>query len=139
MKKYFLTILCVLIGLNICYKSYIYFSSDKIEGRVIGYEHYTTKHRGSPETSLSPTITYQYNGITHEESKSKWGQINILDINDEVTVLISNQGENVEINTLFQFWFTLYDMMIAFSVCFIGTIILMNLIPEKEIKPTVWK
>jgi len=144
MKRYFLIIFLVFVVLNAFYKSYIYFSSEKTEGHVVEFEDYTTRHRTrnggvSYETSIAPTIVYDYNGNACKQSKSKWGYINLLKIDDKVTVLISGKEKKVEINTFFQFWFTFYDMIAAFSLCVVGTIILANVLPEKEAGIKTWK
>jgi hypothetical protein len=149
MKRYFLTIFLVFVGLNICYKSYIYFSSDKVTGKVIDYEYYanryshTSEYSGkksvSTEYSKSPIVEYSFDNIFYHQSRNKWGYINQLDVNDEVTVLIRDKEGSAEINTFFQFWFTFYDMIAAFSLCVVGTIILSNVLPEKEKKPAKWE
>ena len=145
MKKYFLIIFLVYLGLNTVYNSYIYFSSEKVSGKVIGFYSYVNRYkswkgRKSSEISNSPVVVYTYEKNNYEASRNKWGHINLLEIGDEVTVLIDEEDKNVpNINTLFQFWFTLYDIFIAFSLCFVGTIILESLFPTKEKAPKIWK
>ena len=144
MKKYFFLLFCAYVVVNFCYTSYIYCISDKIKGQVVGEEEYRKMYkkrngRVSYEQSVSPTVAYNYNGLDLEKSRSKWGFINLLEVGDTVTVLISDRGKRIELNTFFQFWFTLYDMMYAFGVCFVGTIILSSIFPEKKEKIREWK
>ncbi len=145
MKRYFLFIFIIYIGLNTIYNSYTYFSSDKVSGEVIGFERYSktrrTRNGGTTtEISDSPVVVFSYKNKDWETSRSKWGYINLLDIGDEVTILIDEKDQNnVSINTLFQFWFTLYDMFIVFLFCLIGTIILESLWPTREKTPKTWK
>ncbi len=87
-----------------------------------------------------PVVTYIYNNASYSDSYSEWGYINLLDVGDEVTVLIDEKDQNnVSINTMFQFWFTLYDMFVVFLLCLIGTVILESLFPTKEKTPKIWK
>lgn len=144
MKRYFLFIFIIYIGLNTVYNSYIYFSSDMVSGKVVGFERYSktrkTRNGGtSTEISDSPVVIFTYKKQYWETSQGKWGYINLLDIGDEVTVLIDEKNKSVNLNTFFHFWFTLNDLFIAFALCFVGTIFLEMLFPTKEKKPNTWK
>lgn len=144
MKKYFLIIFVTYIGLNTVYNSYIYFSCDKVEAKVIGFDRYVSKYKSrksgkSTEISDSPLVVFAYKDYDYEVSRNEWGHINLLDIGDKVTVLIDEKTDEVRLHTFFQFWFTLYDIFIAFSLCFVGTIILESLFPTREKAPKVWK
>ncbi len=134
MKRYFLLIFFGYIALNTMYKSYLYFKSDKVLGEVIELR------RLKNQSNEFPVVIYTYNNAYYSCADRKWGHINLLDISDEVTVLIDEKDLNkVNINTLFQFWFTLRDMFIVFLLCLIGTVILESLFPTSEKTPKIWK
>lgn len=131
MKRYYLLIFCAYVVVNFCYTSYIYISSEKIDGRVI-------------EISKEPTIEFVYEGQVLNVYRSKWGFIQSLNENENVTVLVSKKEgminpKDIEINTFFQLWFTLYDMLLAFCICLVGTIFLGNILPDKKEKINEWK
>ncbi len=150
MKKYFLLIFVIYLGLNTVCKSYIYISSDKIPGKVIGIDRYSNKYKFrakyssepslAKEISKSPIVAFTYKNKDWEASQNKWGFINLLDMEETVTVLIREKDQNeVNINTLFQFWFTFHDMMTLLFVCIFGTAILESLFPVKRKTPKTWK
>lgn len=128
MKKYFLYLFFVFALLNTVYKACIYFDSDKVAGRVT-------------EATSSPKVIFTYNNYDWEASKSEWGHIATLELGDTVTVLIQKEEDitTININTFFQFWFTFYTIITAFCVCFVGTLILMVVLPEEEKQPKTWK
>jgi hypothetical protein len=134
MKRYFLLIFFGYIAFNIIYKSYLYIKSERVLGIV------TEINRFKKLNNEFPVVNYTYKNTPYSDSHSEWGYINLLNVGDEVTVLIDeNDQNNVSINTLFQFWFTLFDMFVVFLLCLIGTIILESLFPTKEKTPKIWK
>ncbi|MFN3754864.1 hypothetical protein [Flavobacterium sp.] len=143
MKRYFLIIFCLYVGFNTVYNTYRYFQSDKVLAKVIGFERYKktreTRTKTTIEISDSPVVVYTYKNYDWEASDQKWGHINLLDIGDEVTVLINEKNDWIGLNTFFQFWFTLNDIFISFSLCCVGTIVLESVFPTKEKAPKTWK
>lgn len=130
MKRTFLIIFLAFLVLNTAYKCYVYVTSEKIDGTMLFV------------ARKSETVQFFYNGATMEVTRTKWSFIRTLKENDSVVVLVSNDGKeakDIEILTFFQFWFTFYDMILAFSVCFVGTIFLSGYLPEKEEKIEEWK
>lgn len=130
MKRIFLIILLVFLVLNTAYKCYVYVTSEKIDGTMVWV------------AKKAEAVQFFYNGATMEVTRTKWSFIRTLKENDSVVVLVANEGKeatDIEIFTFFQFWFTFYDMILAFSVCFVGTIFLSGYLPEKEEKIEEWK
>lgn len=147
MKKPFFAILFVLLVINFSYKGFLYFSYEKAEGQVIGFYDFTTKqvrtgkYDGQQHTSFekvaSPLIIYKLDELECQIALPKWGYINFLETGDPITVMVNEKRDKVEINSFFQFWVTFYDLIIAFAICFVGSIVLGIVLPER--KPTVWK
>lgn len=147
MVRPFLYVLSVLVVLNLIYKSFIFFSYDKIPGKVIGFDGFNTKYErtsrysGEKVTShefvKTPLISFEIDGLGYEVTREKWGYVDSFKEGDAVTVMINEKGDCIEINSFFQFWVTFYDIAWGFGICFVVTIALGLILPER--KPRVWK
>lgn len=147
MARPFLYVLSVLLVLNLIYKSFIFFSYDKVPGKIIGFDGFTAKYErtsrysGEKVTSYefvkTPLVAFEFDGLEYEVTKEKWGYIDSFKEGDVLTVMIGKKSDAIEINSFFQFWFTFYDIALGFGICFVVTIVLGIILPER--KPRVWK
>lgn len=125
MLKPFLYTLLFLLLFNFAYKGYNYFKYNKTTGKVVGHEwvsyRYKVKQRHSDkyverkESTESPVVEFNIDNEQYTMAVTRWGYIDFLDDGDEVTVLY--KGEDCQINTLFQYWITFYDIMIGIFLC----------------------
>lgn len=129
------------------YKSFIFFSYDKVPGKVVGFDGFNTKYErtsrysGKKVTShefvKTPLISFEIDGSGYEVTREKWGYVDSFDEGDNVTVMANEKRDRFEINAFFQFWVTFYDIAWGFGICFVVTIALGLILPER--KPRVWK
>lgn len=118
--------LSLLIG-NFTYKTIIYFSSDKYEGKIIGFN--MINNVNNPD--VIPTIEFKdENAFTYRVENYKWSYFVNKgydakyrnDLNKKVTVLKNVFSNDYEYITFFNYWITLYDIIIAFLILFFGVI-----------------
>lgn len=147
MGKSFLYVLSVLVVLNLIYKSFIFFSYDKVPGKVIGFDGFNNKYERtsrltgkkitSHEFVKTPLISFNIDDMKYHVTNEKWGYIDSFDKGDNVTVMANEKRDSFEVNTFFQFWITFDDIAWGFAICFVLTIFFGLIIPER--KPMTWE
>ncbi|MGX7668555.1 hypothetical protein [Flavobacterium pedocola] len=149
MKKIFFGILTILLVFHFGYKAELYFSCDKIKGKVVNFKGYssrnvhTNRHGNEVITYYSyetPIIEANIEGETQMFTQSNWdNEYAALKVNDSVTVLIDKKKDIFELNLFFLFWLTVWDVFYGLLILIFGSILLGILLPEKKYKPINWK
>lgn len=116
--------LFLLIG-NFTYKAIVYFSSEKYEGTIIGFN--LMNHTNNQDIIPTIEFTNENNELIRIENH-KWAYfINKgystkyrENLNKKVTVFKNTFSNEHEYATFFNFWLTVYDLFIAFLILFFG-------------------
>lgn len=148
MTYFFYRILGFLLLLNVLYKSYIYYTYNKYEATVIGYDasdtgNYLAEVEYNDSRSdyvKAPIVAYWVGNTKNVACQDQWKYLNFLRINDTTTLLVDKKSDAVELSTFTQFWFTYYNLLTVFVLTVFGTVFLTLCFPEAtEKKPKTWK
>ena len=148
MAYYFFRILGILVVLNLVYKSYIYFTYDKIEAKVVGYngsksEVYKTVDEyldGKSDYFKAPSVEFKLDNEICVVSFEQWKYLNFLRVGNTTTILLERNTRTVELTSVSQFWFTYYNLLSFFLLTYFGTVFAAIFLPERfGKKPREWK
>ncbi len=148
MAYYFFRILGILLVLNLLYKSYIYFTYEKIEAKVVGYDGsktgvYKTVDEylnGKSDYFKAPTVEFKLDNSIYVVSFEHWKYLNFLRVGNTTTILLERKTRTVELSSVSQFWLTYYNLLSFFLITYFGTVLAAIFLPERfGKKPREWK
>ncbi|WP_313807943.1 hypothetical protein [Flavobacterium sp.] len=149
MGRIFLGLLTVLLLLNFGYKAVLYFSSEKAEGTVVGFEYFSreveTKDKSGNDAVYfiqyeAPIVRFKLESETVSVTTEAWSnEYASLEKGDKVTVFWNTGRENFKLNSFFLFWISVWDAFYGILLLIFGSIVLGIVLPEREPKIRTWK
>lgn len=148
MAYYFFRILGILLILNLAYKSYIYYTYEKVEAKVIGYDgseyenyqNFEDYFDGRSPLFKSPLVEFKWDNYLYQSCRDEWKYLNFLRKGHSTIVLIDKSSRSMELATFSQFWLTYYNVLTFFTIAYFGTVFVALSLPERiGKKPREWK